>query len=121
MKLTVICETCNNQEVARCESDDPQLLGALIVSCHASSPHSGNHKLVGKVEGKDVSQEIDKYMKPVKLYIKCTSPNCGAPRKEITQNTIMPLVSGLCIAFHTEHEGHPLLIQIDGQQIHPPA
>src|SRR5687767_6452614 len=115
MKLTVICETCNNMEVGRCESDDPQLLGALIVSCHASSPHSGNHKLIGKIDG------MENINSSVNLHIKCIGPNCGAARKEVQYSTLMALVSALTIAFHTEHEGHPLQIVIDGKQIHPPT
>ena len=113
MKVSIFCETCGNVEIAKFNDIDPSLLGAVIVSCHATQPHCGNHKLVISTDS------LVKGNNSHELYIKCTGPSCGSFIKEVRYTTYLELMSALTIAFHTEHEGHPLEIWCDGAKLHP--
>jgi hypothetical protein len=113
VKLSVVCEACGGLEVAKVDWPTPDLGEALLVASHASKPHC-SHKLDLLVDGIN----IVKLTGVVQLSVKCLGPGCKTkPAREV--RTRPEYVGALVIAYHTDHEGHPLEVAVDGKKVHP--
>jgi hypothetical protein len=118
VKLSVVCETCANAEVASCESDDPQAVGILLVACHATNPHSGNHRLKPIIGTS--SAPLPDQAREIELKCICRHPGCPAPQP-VNYKVPAYIASAMVISHHAQHEGHPLEIWLEGKKIHPPT
>lgn len=115
MRLSVVCETCDNAEVAACDSNDPQELRLLLLAAHASPPHNAPHRLKALINGATPANGTHEYV------FRCLLPECGALQKEYVYKNCSTVDATLFVVpVHGEHEGHQLEIRRDGLIIHPP-
>lgn len=101
-----------------CEDEPPT---PLKPKCRARDPYGDPAKRCGLPEGHEGLHEAEDSSAAgvVALRIECTK--CGpSPTKPNFEATIpIWLASGLLLAFHSAHEGHPLRITADGVTYEP--
>ena len=118
MLMEVVCEYCDGKVVARTESNDPHVLGLLMMVAHASPPHNAPHALSVRINGAPMQAGS------VKVRFVCLAGDCAnkpLPARDITYEVPRELAAVVGISFHSVHEGHALEVWHDGVRIHPPT
>jgi hypothetical protein len=116
MHIQVVCAKCN-VEMASTDSDDPSVIGALIVASHATNPHH-THQMKILVDDAEPGPTG-----PTDWRIRAVCTPCKATNLYVVPKE---LASGVVIMHHTGHEGHPIEVHVDTgdgsgeRQIHPP-
>lgn len=118
----MVCENCRNpdgspREVARAQSNDPQVLGLLLLAVHATPEHSAFHKLQALIDGQPAETVPAPGEKRYHLVIQCASCNKTNDYGQVPASTI----TACAIAHHSNHEGHSMVVSLDGVQYHPPG
>ncbi len=107
MRLSVWCSTCA-KEAASAETSDPDTIGILVLAAHACQPHSSNHHLEIRIDGKEPPSGTHE------LHVRCLYDQCGSQPREKTWRCPRELASGLVNVMHASHEGHALEVTYDG-------
>jgi hypothetical protein len=86
---------------------DPELGEVVALGLHAASSPAAHLEVLDVPSG------------PVDLSIECEyGERCMAP-KVYHQFVPKAYVGALVVAFHARHEGHPLVLKVDGLQLYP--
>lgn len=100
---------------AHLEDGDGWLLQLLALVSHTTWPHGACHPIELQVNGGPVPRDGEREFRIV-----CTHPGCDRGVTDAIYKVRPEFFGAVAIAFHAEHEGHPLRLLVDGVQIHPP-
>ena len=106
-----------NQYALKAETDNPWLLGAIIVSLHASG-FSGTNKVF--VDLKDFPWKeltLEEAIRPRAFKFQCANTGCKTNKSVQYEESLLAL-SARAIQFHTLHEGHAFDIWLDNTLVY---
>jgi hypothetical protein len=102
--LMLTCATCCKPLI---ETEDYAILTSTIFAAHSSDAH-GNHTLV-------LSDGLPIHT----LKVQCVDERCLREPKTREWTCEKPMIAAYVVAFHASHEGHPLVLSLDGMQFFP--
>lgn len=107
MKLTIFCKTCS-KDVGSADLQSANLVDTILMMVHCAMPHSGHHALEAKVDGVEIGSAG-----PVDVTVKCLFQHCAGKPPSVFK-VPREWVTAALLLHHTQHEGHPMELTVDG-------
>jgi len=119
MILAVACETCDGIEVGRTDFAEASAFIALLLLSHVDPVHAKSHVLKPRliIEMNEEAVFAGEGVPLHDVMVTCVGHAC----KPVTWTRVsMQEATFRLLAYHSNHEGHPLRVDLDGQPIYVP-
>ena len=121
----VYCEECKSDLIIVDNQEDYwQLVSQLeagLLTCHATAPHSSNHKMWTEIRCDGPPGILVGQGRDLKITCLRCIPTVNRNNPMELKNVPTWLVNSAALSFHTCHEGHPMEIQYGDWVISSPV